>query len=391
VDGVKVFQLVAELVRREFLPGRTMDMWGYNGCVPGPTIEIDEGNRVRVQFHNRLPEPTTVHWHGLEVPIAMDGTPAISQPLVPPGGRFTYEFTVRQHGTFFYHSHMAMQEMMGQIGLFIVHPHEPYQPAVDQDFAFVLQEWAVLPHSTIPNTMSMEFNWLTMNGRAAPATTPLIVRQGQRVAIRMVNLGMDHHPMHLHGHQFEVTGTEAGRIPESRWFAENTVLVGVAQARVIEFEAKYVGDWMLHCHLPHHMMNAMASMVGPMTQGGHGLMAGGGMEAGMGMPRQGHALSEDMGPALGRGLGLDARERQVSHLPGPNAQAHAGHGPAPAGAGATPGYPQDMWMPMDRAVAKPETRGLAPGWSGALTGMMTLVRVMPAQRYDQFVKGLARR
>ena len=281
-NGVKVFRLVAEPLKQEVLPGKVFDLWGYNGSAPGPTIEVVEGDRVRILFENRLPEATTVHWHGLEVPIEMDGVPAISQPEVEPGGRFTYEFTLRQHGTFFYHSHGAMQEMIGLLGLFIIHPRTPYRPAVQKDFAIVLQEYAVLPNNTIPNTLSMEFNWLTFNGKAAPATTPMLVKLGERVRLRIVNIGMDHHPIHLHGMQFAVTGTEGGRIPEALWYPQNTVLVGVAQARVVEFDAVYPGDWMLHCHLPHHMMNQMVSMVGPMAHAGHGMRTGGGHGGGHG-------------------------------------------------------------------------------------------------------------
>jgi FtsP/CotA-like multicopper oxidase with cupredoxin domain len=383
-DGVKVFNLVAEPVRRDFLPGKTFDVWGYNGSMPGPTIEVMEGDRVRIIFQNNLPEATTVHWHGLEVPIEMDGVPAISQPLVQPGDVFTYEFALHQHGTFFYHSHMAMQEMMGMIGLFIIHPRKLYKPLVDKDFGLILQEWAILPNNTIPNTLSMEFNWLTINGRAGPATTPLIVKLGDRVRIRFVNIGMDHHPMHLHGNQFYVTGTEAGRVPESAWYPQNTVLVGVAQARDIEFEAKYPGDWMLHCHLPHHMMNQMISMIGPMAHVGRGMQTGMGMAEGMGMIRKGHALSEDLGPGLGRGMGMTTREKPVSPMVGPHhIQQHEQHD-LPAireKKKRVPGFPQDMWMPMDEAVIKPETYGLAPDWSGAVTGMMTLVRVLPPDMY----------
>jgi FtsP/CotA-like multicopper oxidase with cupredoxin domain len=389
---VKVFRLVAEPVKREFLPGRVFDVWGYNGSVPGPTIEVRQGDRVRIVFENRLPEPTTVHWHGLEVPIEMDGVPAISQPNVEPGDRFTYEFTVHQHGTFFYHSHGAMQEMLGMLGLFIIHPREPYRPRVDKDFGIVLQEWAVLPNNTIPNTLSMEFNWLTFNGKAGPAATPMLVKLGERVRIRMVNIGMDHHPIHLHGHQFYLTGTEGGRIPESLWYPENTVLVGVAQARVIEFEAKYPGDWMFHCHLPHHMMNQMVSMVGPIAHAGHGVQTGGGMEEGMGIVRQGNALSEELGPRFGRGMGLAASERPVSALAGQPPVApsggHAQHAvPAVRGGNKrVPGFPQDMFMVMDDEVAKPETDGLAPGWTGAMQGMMTVVRVLPPDRYEAIMQ-----
>jgi len=190
-NGVKVFHLVAEVVKREFLPGKAFDVWGYNGSMPGPTIEVNQGDRVRLIVDNHLPESTSMHWHGFEVPVEMDGVPGVTQDPIPPGGRFVYEFTLHQKGTFFYHSHMPMQQMMGMIGLFIMHPREPYRPRVDKDFGIIVQEWAILPNNSVPNSLSMEFNWLTMNGRVGPATTPLIVKQGERVRIRLVNLGMD--------------------------------------------------------------------------------------------------------------------------------------------------------------------------------------------------------
>ena len=395
-NGVKVFHLTAEVVKREFLPANPMgpakvvDVWGYNGSMPGPTIEVNEGDRVRIILHNNLPEDTTIHWHGLEIPIEMDGMPYISQPLVKPRDMFTYEFTLHQHGTFFYHSHGAMQEMMGMIGLFIIHPKMPHQPTVQKDFGLILQEWAVLPNNTIPNSMSMEFNWLTINGRAAPATTPMIVKLGERVRIRMVNLGMDHHPIHIHGHQFSVTGTEGGRIPQSAWFPGNTVLIGVAQARDIEFDAVYPGDWMLHCHLPHHMMNQMISMVGPMAHVGHGMHTGMGMEEGMGIVRGGNATSENLGPGMGREMGISAdRERATSATVGQHEQ----HGTAPNQDTKknVPGYPQDdmmMTMFMDKEVAKPETNGLAPGWSAGLQGMMSLIRVLPPDKYEEIMSAV---
>jgi FtsP/CotA-like multicopper oxidase with cupredoxin domain len=384
LDGaVKVFRLVAEPIRAEFVPGRLVDVWGYNGHNPGPTIEVNEGDRVRILFENRLPEPTTVHWHGLEVPIEMDGVPVISQPMVAPGERFTYEFTVHQTGTFFYHPHMAMQEMIGLLGFFIIHPKAAYRPVVDKDYGLVLQEWAVLPSNTVPNTLSMEFNWLTFNGKAGPAATPMVVKLGERVRIRLINIGMDHHPIHLHGFQFRVTGTEAGRIPESAWYPQNTVLVGVGQARDIEFEADRPGEWMLHCHLPHHMMNAMVSMVGPMSHGGP-MQTGKGMEEGMGVMR-GHALSDENAPGFGRGMGMTSMEKPVTSLVGPSP--HVQHGTRGEGMGQkrVPGFPQDMFMPMDEEVAKPETYGLPKDWSAALGGMMTLVRVLPPEQYDEIM------
>ena len=390
-NGVKVFRLIAEPVKREFVPAsawspaRVVDAWGYNGSVPGPTIEVTEGDRVRIIADNHLPEPTSVHWHGFEIPIEMDGVPGLTQDPIPPGGRFVYEFTLHQKGTFFYHSHMPMQEMLGMIGMFIMHPKTPERPRVDKDFGLILQEWAILPNNTIPNTLSMDFNWLTLNGKAGPATTPLIVKQGERVRIRLVNLGMDHHPIHLHGVQFDITGTEGGRVPRSAWYPTNTVLVGVAQAKDIEFEAIYPGDWIFHCHLPHHMMNQMVSLVGPMTHVGSGMHSGMGMEDGMGMIRQGQALSENLGPSMGCAIGLPNRERETSHLVGREDEAqyeqHGSHGAEDPRS--VPGYPQDMWMVMDETVAKPETYGMRPGWSGGVMGMMTVVRVLPEDMYDK--------
>jgi len=269
---------------------------------------------------------------------------------------------------------------------------------VQKDFGLLVQEFAILPNNKIANSMAMEYNWLTINGKSAPATTPLICKQGDRVRIRIANMGMDHHPIHLHGYQFYITGTEGGRVPETAWYPGNTVLVGVAQARDVEFDAKYVGDFMLHCHLPHHMMNNMVSSVGPLSHVGQGMHTGMGQQEGMGIVRQDAAGSETLGPGLGRGMGISAdREQNTSNgightlgdgQPVPNASLDT---LAPLGSDANSktaaGYPQDatMMMPMDAAVAKPENNGLAKGWSGALQGMMTLVRVLPAAKYDQLM------
>jgi manganese oxidase len=235
-----------------------------------------------------------------------------------------------------------MQQMLGMLGAFILQPRQANIPAVTGDHVILLQEYAVLPNNTVPNTMSMEYNWLTFNGKAGPAATPIVVRQGDRVRIRLINLGMDHHPIHLHGFTFAITGNEAGRLPEAQWIRRNTVLVGVAQAQDIEFDANTPGSWMLHCHLPHHMMNQMTSNVGSMTRIGSGISS-----------------SADM-------LDVAKNANQV------------------------PGFPQDAYMEspmmaMDKMVEKPETFGLPPGWSGYSGGMMTLVRVLPPDQYAQYL------
>jgi FtsP/CotA-like multicopper oxidase with cupredoxin domain len=351
--GVKVFHLVAEPVKKKISPFKTIDAWGYNGSCPGPTIQVQQGDRVRVVFENRLPESTSLHWHGLEIPIEQDGVPYISQKPVAPGEKYVYEFTVHQEGTFFYHAHSAMQEMMGQIGFFVAHPEKDYRPRVDHDYGLILQEWAVLPSNTVPNTAAMEFNWLTFNGVAAPMTTPLLARMGSRVRLRILNLGMDHHPVHLHGHQFVVTGTEGGRAPESTWYPMNTVLVGVAQARVVEFEAKYPGAWMIHCHLPHHMMNSMMDLL---------------------RDRQIETADQTDMKALSQ---MESLAKSVPFE-------HVHHAPVAQDAEKVPGFPQDafMEMGMDEVVEKPETYGLPKNWSAGMMGMMTMIRVLPEKEYD---------
>jgi manganese oxidase len=405
-NGVKVFHLVAEPVKQEIIPGQVADLWGYNGSAPGPTIQIQQGDRVRIIVDNHLPEPTSMHWHGFEIPYDMDGAPGLSQDPISPGGRFVYEFTLHQEGTYFYHSHMAMQEMMGMIGAFIMHPRESYDPPVDKDFAIMMQEYAILPNNATPNSMNMEFNWLTFNGKSGPACTPLIVRLGDRVKIRLINLGMDHHPVHLHGHEFFVTATESGRQPKSTWGSGNTVLVGVAQTRDVEFIATNPGNWMIHCHLPHHMMNQMSSMAGAMTRRMR-MPAGVGMEEGMGMLRQGNATSEENGPSLGRGMGVGSTlERAASNGPNsqeqaaratramqsmPEMQMHMGQVDVSKDANSVPGFPQDAYMEgppmaMDSMVDKPENYGLRSGWSGFMQGMMTLVRVLPPDQYDHITE-----
>lgn len=260
-DGVKVFHLVAEPVRREIAPGLMLNCWGYNGETPGPTIEVVEGDRVRIYVTNNLPEPTSVHWHGILLPNGMDGVSGLNQKPIKPGETFRYEFTLRQHGTHMYHSHFdeMVQMSMGLMGLFIVHPSKRPDPPVDRDFAIMLSEWRVDAGTSRPNPLEMtEFNVLTFNSRAFPGTEPLIVKQGDRVRIRLGNLSaMSHHPIHLHGYQFKITATDGGSIPESAQWPEVTVLVPVGSTRNIEFVADAPGDWALHCHMTHHIMNQM--------------------------------------------------------------------------------------------------------------------------------------
>ena len=262
VNGVKEFHLVAEPVRREMAPGMVANLWGYNGQSPGPTIEVVEGDRVRLYVTNRLPEPTAVHWHGQRLPNGMDGVAGLTQPAIAPGKTFVYEFVARRPGTFMYHPHAdeMVQMAMGLHGLWVTHPRgrHPLIREVDRDFCFLLNAFDIEPGGATPKVMTMtDFNLWCWNSRVFPGIDSLNVRQGDRVRLRIANLTMTNHPMHLHGHEFEVTATGGGPMPMAARFPEVTVDLGVGQVRTLEFIADEPGDWSLHCHKSHHTMNAM--------------------------------------------------------------------------------------------------------------------------------------
>ncbi|MGM9425387.1 multicopper oxidase family protein [Hydrogenophaga sp. MI9] len=265
-DGVKEFHLVAEPVVREMAPGFRVNMWGYNGQSPGPTIEVVEGDRVRLYVTNRLPEHTTVHWHGQRLPAGMDGVGGLTQPQIPPGKTFVYEFVARRPGTFMYHPHAdeMTQMAMGMMGLWITHPkgRHPLIADVQRDYCFLLSAFDVEPGSRTPqvNTM-LDFNLWSWNSRVFPGISPMVARLGERVRLRIGNLTMTNHPIHLHGMEFEVTGTDGGPVPKTARWPEVTTDLGVGQMRQIEFVADEPGDWSIHCHKSHHTMGAMGHAV----------------------------------------------------------------------------------------------------------------------------------
>ena len=263
-DGVKEFHLVAEPVVREIAPGMKANLWGYNGQSPGPTIEVVEGDRVRIFVTNKLPEVTSIHWHGQFLPNGMDGVAGLNQPAIAPGKTYVYEFVARYAGTFMYHPHAdeMAQIGMGMMGFWVTHPKDPRQHAVDRDFVFLLNAYDIDPGSYTPNVNEMlDFNIWTINSRVFPGTDPMVVRKDDRVRIRMGNLSMTNHPFHIHGHRFEITGTDGGWIPPAARWPEVTVDIGVGQMRAIEFVADAPGDWAFHCHKSHHTMNAMGHEV----------------------------------------------------------------------------------------------------------------------------------
>ena len=260
----KEFHLVAEEVEREIAPGMTARLWGYNGQTPGPTIEAVEGDKVRIFVTNKLPEHTTVHWHGMLLPNGMDGVGGLTQPHIPVGKTFVYEFELKGSGTFMYHPHSdeMVQMAMGMMGSFVVHPKDPAFRRVDRDFAFVMSAYRFDPGTSLPQVAEMtDFNIWTFNARVFPAIDVLPVRLGDRVRIRIANLTMTAHPIHLHGHHFAVGCTDGGWVPESAQWPESTIDVPVGAIRAIEFVADAPGDQALHCHKSHHTMNAMGHEV----------------------------------------------------------------------------------------------------------------------------------
>ncbi|MBU0522763.1 MAG: copper oxidase [Gammaproteobacteria bacterium] len=261
-NGVKEFHLVAEPVVRELAPGYKAHLWGYNGQSPGPTIEVVEGDRVRIFVTNKLPEHTSIHWHGQRLPNGMDGVSGLTQPAIPVGKTFVYEFEARRPGTFMYHPHAdeMTQMAMGMMGFWVTHPkgHHPLISEVDRDFCFLLNAYDIEPGAYTPKIMTMlDFNLWTFNSRIFPGIDPLVVRQNDKVRLRVGNLTMTNHPIHLHGHEFEVTGTDGGPTPVGARWPEVTTDIAVGQMRQVEFLADEEGDWAFHCHKSHHTMNAM--------------------------------------------------------------------------------------------------------------------------------------
>lgn len=353
VDGVKEFHLVCQPVEREFLPGYWMNVYGFNGSMPGPTIEVVQGDRVRFVVSNELTEDTVVHWHGFEMPVQYDGADALTQNPIKPGKSFVYEFDVHEDGTFFYHSHVPMQEAFGMVGWLIVHPREVYKPVVDRDFGLIFQNFFIDSNQTIANSWEMDWNWHTINGRSGPYATPLVCRHGERVRIRIMDFSpMQHHPIHLHGHTFWITGHEGARIPSSAWIPRNTELIGIAQATNFEFIANNPGDWMFHCHMVHHMMNHMVEQVGPRI-------------------RKGTSVEKYL---------ADLNNRPQVVL-------------SPTALGKEPpGYPQKMMgmtmtpETMRKLWSRREVQGMRATYTQSMMGLMTAVRVLPDDLYNRVME-----
>lgn len=272
-NGVKVFDLKTSVIRWTILPGVTVDAYAYNGQIPGPRIRIRQGDRIRVNVTNGLPEETTVHWHGMILPNQMDGPAEITQKPIEPGETYSYEFTATQHGTYFYHPHAKPDrtQALGLYGALIIDPANPAdEVAAAHDYVIQLQEWLKREGLTYP-AMPMEGaqpNYFTINGKAYPSTDTIRMKVGETLKVRFIGTNNGFvHPMHIHGGPFEVVARDGETIPPSARFLADTVNVGPGQRYDVIWTAQRPGKWLIHCHIPHHTTNNNVE-----EKGGGGLM-----------------------------------------------------------------------------------------------------------------------
>jgi manganese oxidase len=271
--GVKVFELDTSVIRWTILPGVTVDAYAFNGQIPGPRLHLQQGDHVRIEVTNRLPESTTVHWHGLILPNVMDGPAKITQQPIESGQRYRYEFTVVQSGTYLYHSHdnVDRQQALGLYGALIIDPAQP-DPSLhaDHEYTVQLQEWLLREGLTFP-AMPMDGaqpNYFTINGRAYPATDTIHMRVGETLKVRFIgsNNGFIH-PMHIHGGPFQVVAIDGQTLAPTARYSADTVNVGPGQRYDVIWTARQPGKWLIHCHIGHHTTNNNVE-----TKGGGGLM-----------------------------------------------------------------------------------------------------------------------
>ncbi|MFN8556048.1 MAG: multicopper oxidase domain-containing protein [Dehalococcoidia bacterium] len=288
---VREFFLTAEPVRWQIEPGTVVDGWGYNGQTPGPMIRVTEGDLVRVHLTNRLPAPTTIHWHGIDVPAAMDGVPGLSQDPVEPGESFLYEFIATNPGTRWYHSHVDSnaQIALGLYGAFIIDPRRPEPTHYDREFTYILTEKALdftprvaLGEADVRNREAgngrgglFQSDLFLMNGKAGSAIEPLTIAAGERIRIRLINAGNLVHSMHLHGHTFTIIATDGNPVPPAARLQKDVVLVGSAERYDLEVVGSNPGVWMFHCHINNHSANGMVTVLSydgatPLAGGDHG-------------------------------------------------------------------------------------------------------------------------
>ncbi|OKH50298.1 copper oxidase [Calothrix sp. HK-06] len=272
-NGVKVFNLEASLIKWNILPDKQVAAYAFNRQIPGPRIRITEGDRVRIVVKNNLPDATTVHWHGMILPNKMDGPADVTQKPIEPGASYNYEFTAKQRGTYFYHSHKDVdrQQTLGMYGALIIDPKNKINIATyNKDVVVQLQEWTFKQGYTFP-AMPMEGllpNLFTINGKAYPSTETINAQVGEKIRFRFIgsNNGFIH-PMHIHGGPFKIIETDGNAVPAAAQIEKDTINVAPGERYDVIWTAREKGKWLLHCHIPHHTTNDNVEV-----QGGGGLM-----------------------------------------------------------------------------------------------------------------------
>jgi FtsP/CotA-like multicopper oxidase with cupredoxin domain len=271
---LKEFHLVAKETEVELQPGLKVKAWTYNGTMPGPEIRVKEGDHVRVTLTNELPTATTIHFHGVDLPNDMDGPAGLSQAPVEPGESFVYDFIATPGGTRWYHTHtdVSSQILLGLYGAFIVEPK--HEDKVDRDYTYILTEWdaELTPDVALGNEPRGErdqtlrggeygTDYFLMNGKMNDAISPIVVKEGDKVRIRLINAGNVPHPFHIHGHSFKIVATDGNPVPEATQVTKDTVLVAPGERYDIEFLANNPGVWMVHCHIENHADNGMMTLL----------------------------------------------------------------------------------------------------------------------------------
>jgi len=274
-NGIKFFELIAEPVSQEILPGVFIKGWGYNGSIPGPTIQVYPDDYISIRVINHLPESTSIHWHGLDVPNVMDGVPDVeASPRIEPGHYYDYHFRITNPpGTHMYHSHVnvAKQDMLGLLGGFVI--LDPKERHINKDYLMLMQEWSldglekgekVEPGQYDLKPFAMDFNMFTINGKCFPSTSPMPIKYGDIVRLRLGAIQINHHPMHIHGHQFLVEKADGNPISDHNRLLKNTILVAAGETWDVLFKAYNPGVWPFHCHISHHISNNLTDGAGGM-------------------------------------------------------------------------------------------------------------------------------
>lgn len=272
---VREFVLTAKEIDWEIMPGTTVRAWAYNGQVPGPEIRVREGDLVRITLRNELPVGTTIHWHGVNLPPEMDGPVGLNQAAVEPGEEFVYEFVAQPSGSRMYHSHAdpTAQIALGLYGPLIVEPREPVR-TYDREYTYMLNEWDLeltpdvvtgdAPRGPRDQTLrggELGTDLFLMNGHAHESIPPIKLAEGERVLIRLMNLGNLPHAIHSHGHSFKVVATDGNDVPEGMELTKDTILIGPGERYDLELVGNNPGVWMFHCHMENHAANGMMTLI----------------------------------------------------------------------------------------------------------------------------------